>query len=68
MTLEKDEYLITDDKVIIFKKALEECRDHYGKVSRDCHNNENMLQAWFYIGKRDLCVDLLKHFEPLEGE
>ena len=66
MILDKKEYFIQDDGIWLSRKALEECRDHYGKVSRDCHNNENMLQAWFYIGKRDLCADLLKHFEPLE--
>ena len=67
MTLEKDEYKIENDGIWVSKKALEECRDHYNKVSLSCDREKNMLQAWFYMGKRDVYIDLLKHFEQLEG-
>lgn len=66
MVFEKDEYRIMDDGIWISRKTLEECRDHYNKVSLGCDRNRNMLQAWLYMGKRDVYVDMLKMFEPLE--
>lgn len=66
MVLEKDEFKIQDDGIWISKKALEECKQHYCKVSDKCHLGKNNLQKVFYMGKADVYVDLLKHFEPLE--
>ena len=66
MVLEKDEYRIQDDGIWISKAALEECRDHYCKVADKCHLGKNNIQKVFYIGKADVYLDLLKHFEPLE--
>ena len=66
MVLEKDEFKIQDDGIWISKKALEECKQHYCKVADKCHLGKNNLQKVFYMGKADVYVDLLKHFEPLE--
>jgi len=72
MVLEKDEYVVYDDKITISKKALEECRDHYCKVAdkfkpkpKKCDEKFDFKYP-FYLGKADVCIDLLKHFEPLE--
>jgi hypothetical protein len=66
MILEKDEYFIQDNGIWISKKALEECKKHYQKVADKCHLGKNNLQKVFYMGKLDVYVDLLKHFEMLE--
>ena len=66
MQLERDEYKIQDDGIWISKKALEECKQHYCKVADKCHLGKNNLQKVFYMGKADVYIDLLKHFEQLE--
>ena len=70
MVLEKDEYVVCDDKITISKKALEECRDHYCKCAdkfKPKPRKQDLDFRWpFYIGKADVCIDLLKHFEMLE--
>jgi len=70
MQLERDEYVVYDDKITISKKALEECKKHYCKVA-DKFSIKPKKQNFdfrypFYLGKADICNDLLKHFEPLE--
>ena len=67
MVLQNDEYRIEGDGIWISKKALEECKQHYCKVADKCHLGKNNLQKVFYMGKADVYVDLLKHFEPQEG-
>ena len=66
MQLERDEYKIQDNGIWISKKALEECKQHYQKVADKCHIGKNNLQKVFYMGKADVYVDILKHFEQLE--
>ena len=66
MVLQKDEFRIDGDGIWISKKALEECKQHYCKVADKCHLGKNNLQKVFYMGKADVYVDLLKHFEMLE--
>ena len=71
MVLQDDEYKIQDDGIWISKKALEECKQHYCKVA-DKFKPKPKKQKLdfrypFYIGKSDVYVDLLKHFEPQEG-
>ena len=70
MTLRKDEYRIEGDGIWISKKALEECRDHYCKVADKFKPKKKDIaidfKYPFYFGKADVCIDLLKHFEPLE--
>lgn len=70
MVLEKDEYRIDGDGIWISKVALEECRDHYRKVAEKFKprpKKQGFASVWsFYIGKANMCIDLLKHFEQLE--
>jgi hypothetical protein len=70
MVLQNDEFKIQDDGIWISKKALEECRDHYFKVAdkfKPKPKRQDLDFRWpFYVGKADVCIDLLKHFEPLE--
>lgn len=70
MVLEKDEYVVYDDKITISKKALEGCRNHYCKVAdkfKPKPKKQDLDFRWpFYVGKADVCIDLLKYFEPLE--
>lgn len=70
MQLENDEYRIDGDGIWISKKALEECKQHYCKVADEFKPKPKKqdldLRYPFYLGKADVYVDLLKHFEPLE--
>jgi hypothetical protein len=66
MVLQNDEFKIQDDGIWISKKALEELREHYNKVSLGCDREKKFLLANFYMGKCHAYIDLLKHFEPLE--
>ena len=70
MILQKDEYRIQYDGIWISKAALEECKKHYHKVADKFKpkpkKQELDFRYPFYLGKADICVDLLKHFEPLE--
>ena len=70
MILQNDEYKIQDDGIWISKKALEECKKHYCKVADKFKpkpkKQELDFRYPFYIGKSDVYVELLKHFEPLE--
>ena len=56
--------------VSLTKKALEECKQHYCKVA-DMFSPKPKKQKLdfhypYFLGKADVCVDLLKYFEPLE--
>lgn len=64
MILGKDEYRIEDEGIWVSKKALEEARDHYADILHNHLDDEKRL--WFYLGKADVCIDLLKHFELLK--
>lgn len=70
MVLEKDEYRIEGDGIWISKAALEECRDHYctvaDKFKPKPQKEVSDLRYPFFLGKADVCNDLLKHFETLE--
>lgn len=66
MILRSDEFRIDGDGIWISRKALEELREHYNKVSLGCDREMKILQAHFYMGKCNAYIDLLKHFEPLE--
>ena len=58
------DYKIDGEYICISKKELEEWRDHYGQVE-ELQSNSHLI--WFYTGKRDVCIDILKMFEPLMG-
>ena len=55
---------VNGDTITISKKDLEEARDHYRKIS-DRYDADNIL-GFYYTGKADVLIDLLKQFEPLE--
>lgn len=70
MTLNKDEFRIEDDGIWISKAALEECRDNYRKLVCELKPKSKKevpdFRYPYYIGKADVCTDLLMYFEPLE--
>lgn len=70
MVLEKDEYRIDGDGIWISKKALEEFRTQFTTLAKEKSNLPELDMAntdmWYYLGKRDAMIELLKHFEPLE--
>lgn len=70
MKLEKDEYCITHripcNTITITKQALEEWRDHYKKVASQ--NEKESFIRGLYVGKADVLIDILKHFDNEEYE
>ena len=70
MQLERDEYKIQDDGIWISKKALEEFITQFTSLAKEKSNfpelNIANTDMWYYLGKRDVLIGLLKHFEPLE--
>ena len=70
MILQANEFKIENDGIWISKKALEECRNHYCKVAdkfKPKTKKQDLDFRWpFYVGKADVYIDLLKHFEMLE--
>lgn len=69
MRLDNNEYgidiLMKDDTckeaITISKEALEKLRDHYLKVADGC--KKEPFKWGLYVGKADVLIDLLKHFE-----
>ena len=70
MVLEKDKYRIEGDGIWLSKKALEEFRTQFATLAKEKDNfpepDLSNTAMWYYLGKRDALIDLLKHFEPLE--
>lgn len=58
------DYKIEGDYIRISKKELEEFAEHYHKEATTRGKGKI---GWFYLGKREVCIDILKMFEPLEG-
>ena len=68
MTLRNGEYEIHGDSITIRKEVLEQWRDHYHMKGREKSEADGPTwQSWYYWGKADVFVGLLKLFEPLEG-
>ena len=61
------DYKIEGDYIRISKKELEAFRDHYCDVISQHRKNKDSFRQAFYTGKRDVCIELLKMFEPLMG-
>lgn len=61
------DYKIDGEYICISKKELEECRDYYHKLAQHHKENRDSFRQAFYLGKRDVCIDILKMFEQLEG-
>lgn len=57
-------YEVDGDNIIITKDELEKWRDHY---QNEADTKGRGKIGWFYLGKREVLIDILKMFEPLEG-
>ena len=68
MTLREGEYSIEGDKITIPKKVLKEIRDNYKSLSEMSRLFGKHELSLIYLGKTEVFIDLLKMFEPLEGE
>jgi hypothetical protein len=70
MILQSDEFKIENEGIWISKKALEEFRTQFTTIAKEKGGSLELdisnTDMWYYLGKRDVCIDLLKHFEPLE--
>ena len=70
MTFRGKDYKIENNGIWIDKKVLEECKNHYFKVADKFKPKQKKQELDFrypfYLGKADMCIDLLKHFEQLE--
>jgi hypothetical protein len=70
MVLQDDEYRIKDEGIWISKKALEEFRTQFTSIAKEKGGQPELdiskTDMWYYLGKRDVMIDLLKHFEPLK--
>ena len=58
------DYKIEGDYIKVSKKELEQLRDHYNAVASEKGKGKI---GWFYLGKREVLIDMLKMFEPLMG-
>ena len=58
------DYKIEGDYIRISNKELEKWRDHY---QEEANTRGRGKIGWFYLGKREVLIDILKMFEPLEG-
>lgn len=67
MELRNGEYKLDDDGIWIKKEVLEQWKDHYNSVSEELYKKDDMIKAWYYMGKAAVFIDLIKMFEPLEG-
>lgn len=59
------DYKIDGDYIKVSKAELEQLRDHYGNVASN-YVIKDMHMWWYYMGKREICIEMLKMFEPLE--
>ena len=56
------DYKIDGDSITISKAELEKWRDHYNNVALEQGKGKI---GWFYLGKREVMIDILKHIDPL---
>ena len=72
MTL--NNYKITKDPeegIWISYKELVEIMAHFDEVAAQYStesSTDGLCKSMYYLGKRDICIDLVKHFDQLEGE
>lgn len=60
-----------EEGIWISYKELDEIMAHYNEVGRKYSMNGGKvedLKAMYYFGKRDICIDIIKHFNKLEEE
>jgi hypothetical protein len=58
------DYKIDGDYIKVSKEELEKWRDHY---QEEASKRGRGKIGWFYLGKREVLIDMLKMFEPLMG-
>lgn len=58
------DYKIDGEYIRINKAELEEFAEHYYNVASEKGRGKI---GWFYLGKGEVLIDILKMFEPLEG-
>lgn len=58
------DYKIDGSYICISKEELEKWRDHYDAEAMKRGKDKI---GWFYLGKREVLIDMLKMFEQLEG-
>lgn len=56
------DYKIDGDLITISKAELEKWRVHYNNVALEKGKSKI---GWFYLGKREVMIDILKHIDPL---
>ena len=70
MILQANEFNIENDGIWISKKAIEKFRTQFTTLAKEKSNLPELdianTDMWYYLGKRDVLIDLLKHFEPHE--
>lgn len=60
---------VEDDCIVVPKKEIEEWINHYEKMGKELMENGcPTWQTWFYWGKREVLVDMLKHFDEKESK
>lgn len=60
---------IENDCIVICKKDIESWIEHYQKCGHEVMEHGcPTWRSWFYWGKREVLVDLLKHFPDKESE
>ena len=64
----KDNYKIENDGIWVARSELEKWRKHYVEIAHERQCKKQFELEMFYYGKKDVLTDLLKMFEPLEGE
>ena len=66
MVLQSDEFKIENDGIWISKKAIEEFRTQFTTLAKEKRDSSEFVMEntdmWYYLGKRDVLIDLLKHF------
>lgn len=60
------DYQIEGDYIKVSKAELEKWRDHYFDTAYQQKEIGSPLDL-FYLGKRDVLIDMIKMFEPLMG-
>ena len=70
MILQANEFKIENGGIWISKAALEEFRAQFTTLAKEKGGSPELdiskTDMWYYLGKRDVLIDLLKHFELLE--
>ena len=68
MILQANDFKIENGGIWISKAALEEFRAQFTTLAKEKGGQPELgisnMDMWYYLGKRDVLIDILKHFEP----